>query len=170
MITRIWPAKENMTARSCASSRWLPRKFAQTSYQASSHPLSNFRVAQQGRNYHTASLNPHNGNVVAALDARNDILPLCRSRRPVYFTLAAPPPTFCLGALGVFGATGRSLATAGPPDGCFRLSRKLCQKIRIGLAMKTDEYVPTIMPTPGRRQIRSEPGRQTGTAPGQSAA
>src|ERR1700675_135729 len=69
---------------------------------------------------------------------------------PLYFTLAVPRRTFSfgvLGSLGAFGAAGGlgplagSLEAlgSGPAIGRLRPSRKLCQKIRIGLATKTDE-------------------------------
>src|SRR5205823_2383904 len=34
----------------------------------------------------------------------------------------------------------------------LRLSRKSCQKIRIGLAINIDEYVPTMMPTTSAKE------------------
>jgi hypothetical protein len=62
-----------------------------------------------------------------------------------YFTLAVPGRARSLGALDVLAAVAagaldglRGLTTA-PRTLRFRPSMKLCQKIRIGLATKTDE-------------------------------
>ena len=55
-----------------------------------------------------------------------------------YFTLAVPLRTASLEA---FTGTAAILA------GFFRLSTNSCQKIKIGLAMKIEEYVPTMIPT-----------------------
>src|ERR1700678_1673749 len=63
-----------------------------------------------------------------------------------YFTLAAPGRARSLGAPDTLAAATGALGdlrgvTTGPPPLAlrFRPSRKLCQKIRIGLATKTDE-------------------------------
>src|ERR1700730_4353805 len=56
-----------------------------------------------------------------------------------YFTFAVPRGAFSRGAFG--GPTGSFGLKAGPlpAAGCLRPSMKLCQKIRIGLAINTDE-------------------------------
>src|SRR5271165_1662071 len=56
-------------------------------------------------------------------------VPRCRG----YFTFAVPLRTLPRGA----GVTATGTAPLGPLD--FRLSRKFCQNIRIGLAMKIEE-------------------------------
>src|SRR5271154_5966713 len=70
-----------------------------------------------------------------------------------YFTLAAPRRAPSLGAVDTLaavgtGASGLLRGATGPPPLVlrFRPSRKLFQTIRIGLAIKTDEYVPAIIP------------------------
>src|SRR5579862_8062867 len=72
------------------------------------------------------------------------------TQEPLYFTLAVPRRAFSLGVLDSLGAFGAAEGLdppagslealgGGPAIGRLRPSRKLCQKIRIGLATKTDE-------------------------------
>ena len=58
------------------------------------------------------------------------------TQRPTYFTFAVPLRTLSLEA---FAAPADSLGAGATAEGRLRPSRKLCQKIRIGLATKTDE-------------------------------
>ncbi len=121
------PPNDKMTARSCASSRCRLRKSAQTSYQALIHPPQNSDCAQERRQSSYRLTQPHNGKLHLGRTAIGhspwDAL------GGSYFTLAVPPRTFCLGALGprsrrLLGSARRTSRTdaCGPPENYARRS------------------------------------------------
>ena len=83
-------------------------------------------------------------------------------RAPPVRAGSLPPASLPAGVFelaGVF-ATPRVSATGA----AFLRSTIFCQNSKIGLAINTDEYVPTIIPTRARTRIRSTPRRRTTTA------
>ena len=132
------PRTTRITATSCASSRWSLRKFAQTCF---SHRITLLKIpgcatGQKSSYRLTRAAQREVSKKRECLES-----PSAPLQAAELFHFGRTSTDILLGSLGLRGCSwdAGAWARCRTPAGCLRPSMKLCQKIRIGLATKTDE-------------------------------
>src|SRR5579883_1112207 len=135
ITTKTWPMNPKITAE-------VLRVFAVASTNVCENILSGIEYPPQNSRRATRQKSSYRlgpPRTTWECDYERERLLPAPLRRPSYFTLAAPPRTFCLEALGAATAGVLGAPDLGAletlADGCLRPSMKLLKKTRIGLAM-----------------------------------